>query len=183
MGMRLHLQAAAKAGVRRAVRRLGYDLVPFQDSFRDLQRRLLGANVTAVLDVGANIGQYVDLLRALGYQGRVTSFEPSHEAFEVLNRRANKDALWEARHVALGDSRGTGVLNVSANSVSSSLLEIGDEHTIAAPTSRTVCQESVEIDLLDRQSESIPHDGGSFWLKLDVQGYELNVLRLSLIHI
>ena len=57
--------------------------------------------ITLVLDVGANVGQYVERLRRLAqYTDRVVSFEPASDAFTVLINRSEQDALWECEHVA-----------------------------------------------------------------------------------
>ncbi len=174
--MRMSTRSAVKTAVRNVTRRLGYDLVPFGDSFRDLQRRAL-ATVPHVLDVGANTGQYADLLRSLGYNGTITSYEPGSAAFGVLSRRAAGEPLWDVRQLALSSEPGKFTLHLAGNSVSSSLLDIRAEHVDAAPASRTVTTEVVCADTLDAQLASLPASDSGWWLKIDTQGFEMQVLR------
>ena len=64
---------------------------------------------------------------------------------------------------------------MSENSVSSSLLHVQDEHVRAAPSARVTSREEVDVATLD--SEIGSDKRRPFWLKLDVQGHEMSVLR------
>jgi hypothetical protein len=63
-------------------------------------------DLTAVLDVGANTGQYARRLRLGGCRGVIHSFEPGAEPFRELTGRASKDASWHAYQLALSDKPG-----------------------------------------------------------------------------
>lgn len=47
--------------------------------------------VDHIIDVGANKGQYALKMRSLGYQGKISSFEPLKKAFQILQKNAVKD--------------------------------------------------------------------------------------------
>ena len=96
------------------------------------QAVLRQAGVSSVLDVGANEGLYGEALRRAGYSGTIHSFEPLPDAFDRLSARASRDVNWYAINAACGEAAGTLELNRSANSVSSSFLEMLDEHARAA---------------------------------------------------
>ena len=111
--------------LRRAFRRLGFDIVRF-DLGRDAASRravlICERGVDLVLDVGANDGPFARQLREAGYGGRIVSFEPQTVAYAALRSAAATDALWECRNVAVGVDEGEVVLNIAANSSSSSLF-------------------------------------------------------------
>lgn len=169
------VKAYVKTGLRRAIRSRGYDLVPTAGGISHLQGRLMQDTPT-VLDVGANVGQYAERLRDLGVDSRIISFEPGSRAYGTLARKASKaSSRWDARNVALSSEAGTANLRVSANSVSSSLLDVAEAHLQAAPASRTQSTEEVRVSTLDAELDG--DAGYPYWLKLDVQGLELRVLE------
>jgi FkbM family methyltransferase len=132
--------------------------------------------VTVVFDVGANLGQYAERLRNLGYRGRIISFEPQFAAFSVLRNKAALDPRWDAVCLALGDQELDQDLNVSQNSVSSSLLPVAPQVLNVEPTIVTVTTERVSVQRLDQVYKPFVHPSDRIFLKLDVQGYEPNVL-------
>jgi FkbM family methyltransferase len=153
--------------------------IPTQPREVDYRRvRLLASReVDLVLDVGANIGQYALRTRSAGYRGRIVSFEPLSSAFAELSARAAADITWDCRNQALGSSVGRAVLHVARNSYSSSLLEIDDRHLESAPDSRYVRTETVSVVVLDSVWDEVVRDAERPYLKLDVQGFELEALR------
>jgi FkbM family methyltransferase len=166
----------------RAFGRLGYDLRPRDERALTAEetrraRLLRSLGITLVLDVGANAGGYAAQLRRLGYSSKIVSFEPLGEAFAALARAAAHDPLWDCHRLALGGSDGTAEINVAANAVSSSLLEINDRALRSAPQAGYVGTEPVQVARLDSIWPELASDGDRVWLKLDVQGLELEVLK------
>jgi FkbM family methyltransferase len=142
-----------------------------------LVRLLSFFHIDVVIDVGANRGQYGAMLRRFGYQGRIISFEPLSEPFEILRRRAAADALWTAFPYALGDEDATVTINVSGNEASSSILPMLPRHLDACPQSGYVDWEEVAQHRLEALWPQLTRLGDRVFLKLDVQGYEGAVLR------
>lgn len=174
MSSSLTLRSSVKINVRRLLRAAGYEINSSSSAFPDLQRRLLERCDLAV-DVGANTGQYADLIRSLGFSGPIVSFEPQSAALQILRRRAARTINWQVRSAALGAESGSAMLRVSRNSVSSSLLDVQEDHVRAAPSSAVVALEDVRVSTLDDELADLP--GSRLWLKLDVQGAELPILE------
>lgn len=160
--------------VKETLRRAGWELRRLDASFAERQRTLLAAS-DLVVDVGANAGQFGSDVRAQGYTGRLVSFEPERDAYTGLVAASAADPSWEARRMALADRDGEAALTVAANSVSSSLLPMLEEHVRAAPASRPVGTQLVETSTLDAELAGMP--GQAWFLKLDVQGAESVVLQ------
>lgn len=171
----------AKRLIRRSLHRLGWELSRF-DCFSSpslqLVRQLRTHEITVVLDIGANVGQFGERLRDAGFPGRIISFEASAEAHRCLRWRANGDSSWIiAPRMAIGQQDGTATLHLSANSVSSSLLPMLPAHVAVEPTSIYVSSESVEMRRLDSVASEFLSQSDRVFLKSDVQGLELQVLR------
>jgi FkbM family methyltransferase len=161
-------------------RRLGWEVHRYDPSQSLHARRLAvlrRTGTTVVFDVGANCGQYGLLLRRTGYSGRIASFEPVSVAFEDLERESRGDSLWECRRLALGDREGNQEIGVSANLASSSFLGMEDRLVESDAESAYVAQESVPVVRLDSAADELTESDDRIYLKLDVQGYELRVLR------
>jgi FkbM family methyltransferase len=159
---------------------VGFDLVRFLPHAHPLARKvhlLHSAGVDVVLDVGANVGQYVKELRNGGYRGRVVSFEPLAAPFAALRSAANADGAWECVNVALGARAGSGVINVSANTESSSFLAITSEHVQSAPAAAFVGREEIRIETLASALQTHARESQRPFVKIDTQGYEREILE------
>jgi FkbM family methyltransferase len=165
---------------RRIARRAGIELWWYQadqDWDSNVMRQLESHQVTVVLDVGANSGQYADSLRAAGFTGRIVSFEPLSGPFSLLERKCSTDPLWDCRRCALGDVDGTTSINVAGNAgASSSVLPMLQIHQDAFPSANYVATEEVPIHRLDSVAAEFLRPNDIALLKIDVQGFEKQVI-------
>jgi FkbM family methyltransferase len=164
-----------KVAVRSALHKRNLDLVRHPFAVR-IANSLAFFGIGAVIDVGANVGQYGAGLRASGYRGRIVSCEPLSDAYARLARRAARDSGWTVLHTAVGATSGALEINVSANSYSSSVLPMTSAHTGAAPGSAYVGRERVDVTTLAELVTAQRLDPARTWLKIDTQGYESQVL-------
>jgi FkbM family methyltransferase len=153
------------------------DIVPRRAPPGPLGRFLDLRGIDVVLDVGASTGNYARTIRANGYRGRICSFEPLRDPFRALARDASRDPQWSCLRLALGAEPGTAEINVAGNSDSSSLLPMGERHAKSVPTSAYIGTETIELSTLDEIWDRVVDGGETAFLKLDVQGFELEALR------
>ena len=145
---------------------------------RDVFRVL---DIRAVLDVGANLGQYRDFLREqVGFRGDIVSFEPIPSLARSMAARAASDQRWRIVECALGASPGKAALNVMASSTFSSFHE--PDHSRSSmfeQKNRVVERIEVQVRTLDHfVRETMPRAApGRLFLKLDTQGSDLAVLE------
>jgi FkbM family methyltransferase len=132
--------------------------------------------IDGIIDVGANRGQF-SLTGCLAKPGLpIIAFEPipaEAAIFRKLHAHSSQVRLIET---AIGESNGTAVLHLSKRSDCSSLLPIGQRQTEMFPDTEEVGTIVVPLQRLDHLSA---HWAGRTHqlLKLDVQGFELQVLR------
>lgn len=132
--------------------------------------------IDLIIDVGANTGIFGNETRSAGYRGRIVSFEPLTEAFDQLKLSANKDQKWHIYNLALGAENGKQSINVSANSHSSSILDISETHTNAETSASYIGKQAIEVRTLDSLFEKVKGAEKEVFLKIDTQGFELSVL-------
>jgi FkbM family methyltransferase len=171
-----------KSGIKRLLRKLGYDIQRYHQTSSETARfstMLAHHRINLVLDVGANVGQFAISLRTnFGYRGRIVSFEPLQAPHAALSKCSQKDPLWEvAPQAAIGALDGEIEVNVSRNSVSSSILPMLDSHAEAAPDSRYRGVEKVPLRRLDTLALQYIEEASRIFLKVDTQGYERQVLE------
>lgn len=167
---------------RLGVRRLGLDVSRFPGTNPAADRRsklLAGHAIDVVVDGGGASGAYGLDLRRHGYAGRILSVEPLGSSFEALRRVAARDPRWDAVNCALGEAPGRALLNVAANGDSSSFLPMLPTHMRAAPEACYSGTEEVEVVTMAALLEEHVPAGSSLFVKLDVQGFERQVLAAS----
>ena len=146
--------------------------------FKSIIRNVDELKLTHVLDVGANAGQFGIDIRRYGFNGQILSFEPVSQTFTLLTETIKKHQPWQALQLGLGSIESEQTINVSGNAgLSTSLLTMGSVHLANFPESATVSTQRVTISTLDKQLELLGIDPRHIMLKLDVQGYEAEVLK------
>jgi FkbM family methyltransferase len=149
---------------------------PSKDT-RALVRVLDRHEVTVVLDVGANVGQYARRLRQGGWSGRIVSFEPLPAVHAGLTAAAAGDPAWEVpAPLALGDRDGELTLNISAESDMSSALPFRPEMAELLDSAGYRGTTVVPLRRLDGVFPAHVRDGDRPFLKIDTQGFEPAVL-------
>ena len=133
--------------------------------------------VNVLLDIGANVGQYATDVRRSGYADRIISFEPIQKTYQMLCENFASDPSWEAHNTALGEADTSQTIHVSNNLFSSSFMPMAKTHLANYPESNYTNDESVSIARLDTIAPRLVKPGDRLFMKMDVQGYELNVLK------
>ena len=127
-----------------------------------------------VIDAGANRGQWALELIESGYKGKIHSFEPTSE-FRFLQDLSNPYSNWKCHQVALSDTSGSaGLFQASNANLSTSLLRPSgiNEQGFGITFAEGERVKTITLDDFFSQRELQP-----FYLKLDVQGAEMLVLK------
>ena len=132
--------------------------------------------VSTVVDVGANKGQFALVARNLFPDARIFSFEPIPKALEKINTLFKHEHKLKVFAYALGDITQDMTMHVSAREDSSLLLPITQLQNRVFPG--TVEQMALKVSSARKQGaiEDMEIVEPAL-LKIDVQGYELKVLR------
>lgn len=169
---------------REIARLFGYDLINTRHSDLRIEHLLARIfrtlDINCVIDVGANKGQYGTLLRKMGYSGVIHSFEPLPSCQPALEQLAAQDGRWQIYPFALGSRSESRVIQVFAESMLSS-FHVPTEHVNEQfpGASDVIGSEQVELRKLDDLFDKIVLgiDSPRVFLKLDTQGYDVDVFR------
>lgn len=135
-----------------------------------------GITPRTVIDVGANVGQFAISAAKLLPGAQIYSFEPHPGCVSRLrkNTRALKNVV--VFPVALGNASGKLPFFQNVNSHSSSLLPLAGSHKEAFPGAVESGTIEVAVATLDEIARDLRLEAPVL-LKLDVQGYESQVLE------
>ena len=138
--------------------------------------RQIGAALRTVVDIGANRGQFTLVARQYAQGAYIFAFEPLTEPAEVFRKVFQDDANTELHHCAIGAREGEALMHVSRADDSSSLLPITAMQTSTFPGTEERGTRRVTITPLDAALYPEQIQAPAL-LKIDVQGYELEVLK------
>lgn len=141
----------------------------------ELLESLRPLNPRVIYDIGAHIGTWTLLARAIFPEAEIHAFEPLQQHAAALEKNLASLSRVRRHAVALGESAGHAVLHVTKASDSSSLLPISPDFP-KEWWQAEVEQSPVGVARLDdyRRQQQMPLPN---LIKLDVQGFELAVLR------
>ena len=144
--------------------------------FAPHRRWLQNAEIHTIIDVGGYIGSFAYAMRSILPEVQIYSFEPLDENYQALVKNLSPFGNFQAFQTALGERSGTVDFFKNDFTASSSVLEMADLHRRLFPRTRNQIRVTVPLarldDYLDQMSLHPP-----VLMKLDVQGYEANVLR------
>jgi FkbM family methyltransferase len=144
---------------------------------RDFFVRLL--DIEFAVDAGANVGQWATSFRRISPNSKILSFEPDKRCEASLQTLARRDSAWEIRFVGLGLTNSIESLNLwdveGGSSSFRHLNEAGEGFT--GWLNEEMGHVQIEVNRLDSHLSSDYVQSKSSMLKIDVQGYELEVLQ------
>lgn len=166
----------SEMALRKIGNKLGVDVKMTDEEI--LVKQLLHNNVDMIFDIGANTGQFGELIYKLGYKGKMISFEPLKSAYETLSANSKTYPDWTpAERCAIGEEDGEIEMHISENSISSSALTMLEEHETAAPKSKYIGVEKANVYKLDSVFDEYSSGCKNILVKIDTQGYEDKVLN------
>lgn len=156
--------------IRSTAAKLGYQITRRGDAFSDM-RRFVSTDAPLILDIGANVGQTADKLRATFPSSVIHCFEPGTETSKALRA---KFATTKGVHVwpqGVGSSVGKQSFGENTEADMSSFLELSTTGWGEVKNRAVVDVTTVDQFLRDQNIATVDI------LKSDTQGYELEVFK------
>ena len=135
-----------------------------------------GIEPKTIIDVGASIGIFTKAANYLYPEAKIYSFEPLNSSFSKMKSLIGNNKNIKMYNFALGEKNGRILINKSKYEYSSSIFDMSDIHKNAFPYTAESTKQEIDVKILDEvfYNESLERP---ILIKLDVQGYELNVLE------
>lgn len=158
------------------VQRLAPSQIRGIEPMADVQFLLRNVPGPTIFDVGANDGETTATILGRLPSAKVIAFEPFATAYDKLVQRYKGFSKVRVENMALGDAPGTAELNLYSGDRMNSLLNLNDSAESPMSGFRKVGAKPVNVDTLDNYCHinAIPR---IHLLKIDTQGYDLNVLK------
>ena len=137
---------------------------------------LSASPVDLVVDVGANRGQFSLAARHFHPEARIVAFEPLASAARVYRHIFQRDERVLLHATAIGTVKGKTAMHRSGSEDSSSLFPIGEIMEELSPGTGAIGTEEVSVAPLTDFLSPQDLDCRAL-LKIDVQGFELEVLK------
>lgn len=166
--------------IRKILNNFGYEIIKQDNAFTPVLKNnwLEKLNISTIIDVGANEGQFIHSISRSIPGRKIVAFEPIKSCFDKLLINTQGMNI-EAFNSGLSDHNGTNEINISENFVSSSILPIAELTTDLYPDSKYIKTQKIELKRLDDVVCKM-NLSKNILLKIDVQGYEDKVLAGSM---
>lgn len=164
---------------KRAFRKIGYGIVPLWQIPTETWFGLPRTKIQTVLDIGSLRGEFaIETLAPAFPNAKIHCFEPSPEAFPILNKNVHVSGLNIVAHnYGLGNAEADVpfYLNVDFHASSSFLVQT-DANVEAFPQLRNTKELKAKIRRLDDVVDTLGPLPNMF-IKIDTQGFEAEVIR------
>jgi FkbM family methyltransferase len=169
----------SKAAIQKTLKRFGREIrhvekpVPEDPKFAWLGK--LG--IKTVLDIGANVGEFSQMMTRILPGCQIYAFEPLEECVVVLRNNLAGYPQFQVFNTALGNYSGGASMRRNALTYASSLLENTELHLQNYPELKQSSHAvSVSVSALDQMAEEMRLEP-ALLIKIDVEGYTKQVIE------
>lgn len=140
----------------------------------ELEELLAGLDLNTIIDVGSNKGQFILLVEKIYKNIKIFSFEPIKEVYLKQKKFFSNNKNIKIFNFGLGAKNKDAILNITKKNDSSSILEIKNSDLLGEKF-KIIEKRKIIVKTLDKTLSKF-NLKENILLKLDVQGYELEVL-------
>lgn len=165
--------------VKSIITKSGYELVNRKKLAATNLLGLKNLDINTIIDVGANRGQFLKEYFNHFPNANYFCFEPLNEEFKILQNLAFKlGRKIVIVNSSLGNIEGKTKFHKHKNTASSSILNTTNDCNELFPQTKDQTDIEVNITTIDKYFGNILNEKNkNILLKIDVQGYELEVLK------
>jgi FkbM family methyltransferase len=160
--------------IKKILNLIDYDIIKLRITFNEIYKKNIN-NKPIIFDVGANEGQSIKRFTSIFPRSTIHSFEPIQDCYKKLIKIYNTKNII-INNIALGEKECEKIFFINKNSYTSSFLKINDKYNELVNFDHVKKTERKKIITLDKYVKLHCINKIDI-LKIDTQGYELNILR------
>ena len=149
-----------------------------------ISRYLKGLNIEKIIDIGAHKGEFLENMLKIEKVNSFYAFEPQKNIFKELNKKFSKNEKITLFNFAMDKEITNKKLKINKFSMTSSLAEINEKslylkikNLLTFSKSNFEDEYEIQTNTVDKIFENISLQKSL--LKIDVEGFEINVLEGS----
>ena len=147
---------------------------------------LKNLDIDKIIDIGAHEGRFLEKMLKIEKINSFYAFEPQKDIFDSLSKKFSKNDKITLLNYALGKEIANKKLQINKLSMTSSLAEVNEEslyfklkNFLTGSKSNFIDEYEVQTNTIDNVFKDISLK--KTLLKIDVEGFEMNVIQGSLI--
>lgn len=146
---------------------------------------LRNLNIDKIVDIGAHKGEFLEKMLKIEKVNSFYAFEPQKDIFDDLNKKFSKNNKIKLLNYAVDKEITNKKLQINKFSMTSSLAEVNEKslyfklkNFLTRSKSNFVDEYEVQTNTVDNLFKNVNLE--KTLLKIDVEGYEMNVIKGSL---
>ena len=146
---------------------------------------LRNLNIDKIIDIGAHKGEFLEKMLKIEKVNLFYAFEPQKDIFDILNKKFSNNDKITLLNYALDKEITNKKLQINKFSMTSSLAEVNEKslyfklkNFLTRSKSNFVDEYEVQTNTIDNFFKNVNLE--KTLLKIDVEGYEMNVIKGSL---
>ena len=165
------------------IEKIFYPLTTFHH--KRIFMHLRNLNIDKIIDIGAHKGEFLEKMLKIEKVNLFYAFEPQKDIFDILNKKFSSNDKITLLNYALDKEITNKKLQINKFSMTSSLAEVNEKslyfklkNFLTRSKSNFVDEYEVQTNTIDNFFKNVNLE--KTLLKIDVEGYEMNVIKGSL---
>ena len=147
-------------------------------------KSLQNSSIETIIDVGAHKGEFIASVLKINSVNKIFGFEPQKKIFNILSKKFLYNKKIYLKNIAIGKRKENKIMKINKLSETSTLSDINNnslffkiKNLLLFKKNSIISKQKVYVNTLDSFFKKKFLINNNILLKIDTEGYELNVLK------